>query len=367
MNRDLLTSGTIAAAVCYGDGVDTTGTVINGWTTGANNFIWIFAPRHGSTVGTSQRHSGVWDSSKYRLEVTNAHGIDLRESHVRIEGLQIQLTKTNTSWWDGISSSSSIAADADIRISSNIVRGVISNSSTAAGIDTDFGGTFRVWNNIVYDFTGGGCTDCNGILLRAKTNYVYNNTVHNSQKGINGTNDFPVAKNNIAQDCADGFVGSFDAASDYNNSDIASDAPGSNSTTGPVVFIDELGNDFHLDPSDTLATNQGTDLSSDPNLPFVEDIDFESRSGLTWDMGADEQGAPTAVRLTSFEASGFDSAVQLEWETASEIDKPGLPSLPSGIRRRPRSSASRPTRFLDWAAPRSERAIATVTRTSSTV
>jgi hypothetical protein len=54
-----------------------------------------------------------------------------------------------------------------------------------------------------------------------------------------------------------------------------------------VAFVDEDGDDFHLNASDTVAKNKGTDLSGDSYLPFSDDIDGQTRSG-TWDIGADE-------------------------------------------------------------------------------
>jgi hypothetical protein len=45
-----------------------------------------------------------------------------------------------------------------------------------------------------------------------------------------------------------------------------------------------------------VAVDSGVDLTTS----FWNDIDGQSRIGLTWDRGADERGAPTQVELSSF-------------------------------------------------------------------
>lgn len=94
--------------------------------------------------------------------------------------------------------------------------------------------------------------------------------------------------NCLAQDCTDGFKiteTTWDASSCNNCSDIASDAPGSNSRTGSVTFVNAGGDDYHLAPSDTVALGYGV---ADPGSGlFSDDIDGQAR-GIIWDIGADE-------------------------------------------------------------------------------
>ena len=80
----------------------------------------------------------------------------------------------------------------------------------------------------------------------------------------------------------------------------------------------------------------------EPRGELLPDIDGQSRpAGAAWDRGADELGATTEVELLSFEARALDSAVELAWQTASELQQPGLPPLPVASPRRGRSSGSR--------------------------
>ena len=71
-STDLAGANTVMAVACYGDGADTTAVAISGWTTGPDNYIRIFTPSSPWEVGTSQRHRGLWDLSKYRIEASGS-------------------------------------------------------------------------------------------------------------------------------------------------------------------------------------------------------------------------------------------------------------------------------------------------------
>jgi hypothetical protein len=78
--------------------------------------------------------------------------------------------------------------------------------------------------------------------------------------------------------------------------------------------------DLHLKSGENVAVDAALDLSAS----FFLDIDGGSRAGRIWDRGADERDATTAVALVSFQASGLDGAVDLTWETASELSNLGF-------------------------------------------
>jgi hypothetical protein len=79
--------------------------------------------------------------------------------------------------------------------------------------------------------------------------------------------------------------------------------------------------DLHLKAGANVAVDSGLDLSAS----FEIDIDFHGRpAGASWDRGADERDATTAVELVSFEATPLDAAVELTWETASELNNLGF-------------------------------------------
>ncbi len=56
-----------------------------------SNYIKIYTPVTSSEVGISQRHSGVWDTSKYHIDASGKV-FEVEEEYVRIEGLQIRQT-----------------------------------------------------------------------------------------------------------------------------------------------------------------------------------------------------------------------------------------------------------------------------------
>ena len=64
---------------------------------------------------------------------------------------------------------------------------------------------------------------------------------------------------------------------------------------GSVSFADENGDNFHI-TSAAMAKDAGTDLSSDPDLSFSDDIDGDSRLSPYWDIGADEYNATESVK-----------------------------------------------------------------------
>lgn len=256
---DLVAADEIAVAECYSMN-DAAQLNINGWTTDATRYIRIYTP-------VSERHDGKWNSSKFRKE-HNSWVIIVQENFVRIDGLQLQLTRS-----DGERSAIRLfgpGASSDIRISNNIIRGIISGTAVCEGINFVFGAApTEVWNNIIYDFIN-GVTDCCGILVTDGTKDLYNNTVYNCFTGYSRTGGTVNATNCGAAECNTGFSGTINQTT--------------NSSVTPT-FEDEGADDFHLASSDTTWHDQGTD---DPGSGlFSDDIDGETRSS-PWDIGADE-------------------------------------------------------------------------------
>ncbi len=271
----------VAKCRCSSGSADTTAVTIDGWEPSEACYIKI-------QVDPDYRHNGKWNESKYRLEVsTSANVIVIAEDYVQLHGIQI----SNDYNGDGKGVRIEDATTGEVQISHCIIRATNTTGNSKEGIQSVADNDIKVWNTIIYDFYNDGSSK--GLILAynmSATAYVYNVTIYNCNYGLrnnSGTGGTILAKNVLVQNCGDGFYGSFHSDSDYNISDISGDAPGANSKTCTVSFVDEANDDFHLASSDTCAKDAGTDLSSDTYYAFNDDIDGETRSG-TWDIGADE-------------------------------------------------------------------------------
>ena len=266
---------------------DTNELVINGWTTGPNNYIKIFA-------SSSARHSGKWDDTKYRLELNKEYGgiITILENYATIDGLQVSNIGLRNNYSTGIEISN-IVGTTSITISNSIIRATAIDVAQeySAGI---LGNTIRasnntkIYNNIIYGFGAGMLLDG----YNANNAFVYNNTIINNVVvgiEINGNAQELRLKNNLVQNATTNYLLIHnDGITEY-LSNISSDATSPNTTfrNKTVSFFDVINKDFHLSPSDTAAVGAGTNLSSDTGLAFSNDIDGFWRFNI-WDIGADQ-------------------------------------------------------------------------------
>ena len=290
---DLVAGDYILNIPCYYDtGADTTAVVVDGYTTGTGNYIRIYTPNDTSTeVNHAQRHSGRWADDKYQLAPTGATTIlEIYDTYHRVDGLQIYHSNNSIgnyySIYDRLDSA---------WISNNIIKGTGSFTYARQGIRAgSYVVATKIWNNIVYDFSGGGSA---GIGLTHGV--VYNNTIYNCSYGITTLNNNNVIKNNIVQGATDGYNGTFSSSSEYNISDTSqADADEVNTVFDgykTVPFVDADNDDFHLRSTDTVAKNNGL---YDPGAGlFSTDIDGSPRdTSVNWDIGADEY--TSAYRVT---------------------------------------------------------------------
>jgi hypothetical protein len=298
--NDLYTGNYVLNIPCYYDsGADTTNVTIEGWTTAAPNYIKFYTPSSVSTeVNLTQRHSGRWDDRKYRLEISAAgiqRPVNIAESYVRIDGLQVLITNNGFNYNDAIGAFNGFTdLSNDIRISNNILRAGILTTNPAYGFNAYSDCNVKLWNNIAYNFTDGGGFRIGTGGGNTGTYYAYNNTAYNNEAGFAGGGGTVILKNNLAYGNTTDYSGTlFDTGSVYNLSsdDTADDdADMLNSIIdADVAFVDAANNDFHLAFADAAARNAGADLSADANFAFATDIDGHARpAGSTWDIGADE-------------------------------------------------------------------------------
>ena len=257
--RDLIANGEQWNIACYGDSPDSTYSRIDDWTTSDENYLKIYTPVYKSEVGESQRHQGKWDGSKYNISISGDDGIEVRQSGVvRIEGLQLSIHATG---WQNLGIiAQTQTTSTDVYIANNIIKGSHEGAQDYHSAIEMNNANVRshIWNNIIYGFNSGG-DDNNGIWLRYNESYVFNNTVYDCDTGFSRSAPGIVyAKNNIAQDCTDGFYDVPSTNADFNISDLAGDAPGSHSKNSTnVSFRNESNDDLGLAMSDTSAQRSG--------------------------------------------------------------------------------------------------------------
>lgn len=253
------------------------------WTVDVTHYVTV-------TVPVGQRHDGKWSTSGYRLKITGgwASGINTELDYTRLEWLQVEDNMT-------------VAGGSGFSITGEncVVDGCITKFTGVATTPRGFSvgpaanGTW-LRNCLAHDYRNGSggrgfslSTDTSGELE------LDNCGAHNCYQGFVETWFPPILKNCWAQDCDDGFNGTWHADSDYNLSDLAADAPGTNSKNSTEIeFVDKADDDFHLADTDLGALNSGVDLSG----TFTDDIDGDVRSG-SWDIGPDQLTPFTYVGL----------------------------------------------------------------------
>ncbi|MCK4823456.1 hypothetical protein KA005_47330, partial [bacterium] len=157
---------------------DTTTTQITGWTTGVANYILIEA------ASTDRAEKGSYNTSKYRLEVSGANALDIRENYVRIDGIQIQLTASSVSSISALLITGQDASN-DIRIFNCRIKGVL--SGTSADVFGVYSSSTLVnllmWNDITSGFVNGANLTI-GVYARHASFSIYNSILYENNVGI---------------------------------------------------------------------------------------------------------------------------------------------------------------------------------------
>lgn len=275
---------------CAGATADITDVNINGFTTDATRYVAIYTTQ-------LNRHDGKWNTSKYRLEAAGYDAvIRMNDQNIVIDGLQIYNTKASAG--GGTPGHGIVIETSDNSCVAVIKNTILKHGSdvtnqAAKGIADEHGGdtcTIALINNIAYDWII-------GITARTSSNdnvYVYNNTVIDSSDvdfdlRLYGSGATLTLKNNLAQAPGTGYSTDGSSGATYTHSNNLSEdtsSPDDTYDSSAVTFVNEAGDDFHLDSTDIYAKNNGTDLSAAAQ-GFTTDIDGESRT-MAWDIGADE-------------------------------------------------------------------------------
>ena len=313
-NENLSSANENWNVACY-RGYDTDALDINGWTFNTNNRLTFYSPTSLSEVGLTQRHAGVYPgntASAVNKTSSISFGSSTINQQVSFQGVIYHMDAVACSGFNFSNANSSSIFE--LTESILIGRNGSGCSGTTGPITafSPFSAVLKLRNLILYNVDGSGTNSGPGNHAAIRfvsgdgTIYAYNVTDNNSNYSFfhAATSGTFVVKNNISQNSDTfGFYteggASYSAASNYNISDRAADAPGANSKNSTTVtFLNAAGNNFHLDSGDTGAGNSGTDLSADANLPVTTDIDRDARPATFVDMGADEGvAAPTEMDM----------------------------------------------------------------------
>jgi hypothetical protein len=259
------------------------------WDTSSLHFIKIFTPFSSLEVGESQRHLGVWNTSKFHLVCSDmASCLSSSMNGFIIDGLQIEnqldLNLGNPS---GVSVGGTEGSSDGVNIArNNIVKstGTGTGGALDIGIRLSSGGmatSSYAINNISYGF-GIGLSNPGGI----GNYYYYNNTIFGSEEGISlaSGGSFKYLKNNLSfGNTTDMTILGTNFTSNNNTSDSTSPDGTSYQNKTPKLFGASYF-DFRILSADTYVKGRGTSLLTDPFYAFSEDIKGDARAN--WDIGA---------------------------------------------------------------------------------
>ena len=334
---DLAGAGDSHIVYCSSSGgaADTGELTINGWTTTSAFNITI-------SQATSDRHGGKWDDSAYRLIVsTTSPAITCDEAgvttHINFDGLQIQQTN---------------GGDNDIglaikygtwitTVENCIFKGTNGAGGYADGIQiyqSDAATTVTIRNCLFYDFDS--ASNDSGVYVEDATVTIDNCTAVDCSRGFwkDGTATVTIT-NCVTRGCDanNGYVGTYETASDYNSSDSSGDAPntggsGNDNTASPwysgatsdaAIFNDSSTFDYSH-KTGSIFINIADDLSGS----FTTDIADVTRS--SWDLGAFEYVAPAPFSGVALSISSTGVYTADSWSADLSGSDPPMRIDPDG-------------------------------------
>lgn len=275
--------------VCYaGTGADTTGVNTGaGWTTDATHYLNVYGAPSEQVAG----ETGKWSTSRYRVvAAVDGQVFSVDENYTAIADLQLNNTYStagdhNPGLIDGGGTS--------VTVQNLVAYGVVNGSDYPFGVRLRAASVLR--NAIIYNVRNSTTSRGIGVARAAGAGpKCYNVTVSNCHVGFDTPDDGQSQANQLlvinclASGCANGFEAGWQwgTGSDYNASDLASDAPGSHSRNSQTFTFAGSG-DYHLAGTDAGALGYGVGPALDASVPTA-DIDGDARSGNACDIGADE-------------------------------------------------------------------------------
>jgi len=277
---DLVADGDIANPICRASSgsADTTVCEINGWTTGAANYILI------EEASGDEALKDEWDATRYRLSVTDPDQacLLLKEDYVRIDGIQTELIYSTANYKSCIGAGDISETNNDLRVMNCRVRTSATGETTGVNLNVS-NVNASIWNTIATGFYY-------GIRFGGATGKCYHNVAYDSGAyGIVDQGDTSTVIRNCASFANDDdwyFGGTVDA--DYNASD---DGDGTHSVSPSGSDWD---NEF-VDPANGDFTPLNTGNIYHAGIAI---------SGLTTDMLGKTWDDPPTIGVVEYVASG---------------------------------------------------------------
>jgi hypothetical protein len=284
---DLVTDDRREVGVCYNDGAFTDPLTISGSTTNGNRYLTL-------TVAEGQRHNGTEDTGAIidaccfaTSKDMGQHLILVEDEFTRIEWLQFARVEIGdySAIYFSDSPSGSDGSVSNVMAYDFWFSGAMSGVRAMAPTITVRNSIFRACghNGISVDTAGASVT-------------VENCTIYGCTQGVSSGADTDVSISNtisVNNSSADFKLWAAISYFGYNMYSTTSGFdPGAyqGNNQAPPADLDDLfilvggAFDLHLEPLGHAAVNNGADLS----VGFTTDVDAETRSGLEWDIGADE-------------------------------------------------------------------------------
>lgn len=320
--QNLVTAGNSLVIHCRASagGADTTAPSFSAtWVTDATHYLTI-------QVDAADRHAGIWDTTKYRLQGGFYPVFSAIPAYTRFIGLQALCTAddVNTSIWRNTNRIAGVQITSCISRWSN--KNYTYGSQIMADVGVDMGGDPWVIRNCVY-YGGVGTHGRSGSMgVYAVNSYtvVEGCTLiggaTNDATGIGVSDGYSrVRATDVLCKGWASFGNPNAAGTDYNAGDTAS-VPGVHSrSTQTFSFVDAANDKYQLASTDTGAKGFGTDLSADASWPFSDDVSGAART-TPWDIGAFKAAAPSGVSgsaLGTITFTGSASGVVLDTASAT--------------------------------------------------
>lgn len=298
LRSDLVTRDEILRFDCAGF-ADTTQATVAGYTADSTRYLDIVGDHSG----------GGYSTSEYRLEKSTNDGTVLTVSvaYTRVRQIQVYHSASTNGDYNptGIQITSGLSGAVRIeRCLARMTPLTTQGRPRAVWLQSQaFLSNVVAWDALGTATTAGGIYRTGGGGSRA-----YFCTAEGCGSGYFTDDDGQSAANQLvvincaAAACTDGFLAGWvwGTGSDYNASDIASDAPGANSHNGVTygTWVDASIGHFQPPSTDTVLHAEGTDLSADATYPVSVDIEGTTRPA-TPSIGAWERAGGGAYEINA--------------------------------------------------------------------